>query len=172
MILGILSDTHGRHERAQRAVRVLREARAEALIHCGDLGSQRVLDAMAELSGWFVWGNTDDMDPALARYAETLGIRPPRRVPLRIDADGRIIEVYHGHEPEFGRRMNVLYAADERGQPCGEVNYVLHGHTHVANDARIGGARLINPGALHRAPAYSVATLDVARDELRFYDVT
>jgi predicted phosphodiesterase len=49
--------------------------------------------------------------------------------------------------------------------------YVLHGHTHRANDVSIAGLRIINPGALFRARPHTVATLDLARDAVAFWCV-
>jgi predicted phosphodiesterase len=50
-------------------------------------------------------------------------------------------------------------------------DYLFFGHTHVPQDERERGTRLINPGALHRAAEYTVALLDLATDELRFLEV-
>src|SRR5688500_14733276 len=44
VLLGILSDTHSRGEAASAAVSLLRTAGAAYLIHCGDVGSESVLE--------------------------------------------------------------------------------------------------------------------------------
>ena len=49
MILGILSDTHDRLARTERAVAALVAAGADALIHCGDLTGPDIVHACAEL---------------------------------------------------------------------------------------------------------------------------
>ena len=59
MLIGILSDTHDRVEAMAEAMRVLKEAGARYFIHCGDVGSERVLDYLAGEPGGFVFGNTD-----------------------------------------------------------------------------------------------------------------
>lgn len=169
MILGLLSDTHGFAQRTANAVEVLMHCGAEALVHCGDVGSTGVLDALAGTRAWIVRGNTDYLDGEIARYAELLGLHFARETPLRLELAGRRLVVFHGHEPEFGR----LFNGDEEDArtALGRCDYLLHGHTHVAADTRIGRLRIINPGALHRAGVYTVATLDIARDELRFWRV-
>ncbi|HMQ16532.1 MAG TPA: metallophosphoesterase family protein [Phycisphaerae bacterium] len=173
MILGLLSDSHGRHERTAAALRLLRDHGAAAFIHCGDIGDERVLDVLAEYAVQFVWGNNDQPDASLLRYCRALGLNPTAEPPLRVEHDGRRLCVFHGHEPLFWRVVRIL----ERGQPAplhevlGPVDYVLYGHTHVASDARLGDVRLINPGALTRAAEYTVATLDLACDALRFLTV-
>ena len=55
MILGILSDTHGRAELTASALATLRSAGAQFFIHCGDLGGESVLDQLAEVQARFVW---------------------------------------------------------------------------------------------------------------------
>ena len=47
MIVGILSDTHDRVAAAAAAIERLRQHGAEYFIHCGDVGSERVLDQLA-----------------------------------------------------------------------------------------------------------------------------
>ena len=74
---------------------------------------------------------------------------------------GKRFAVFHGHENEF---LRTLKSPD--------ADYVLHGHTHMRRDDRIGTCRVINPGALHRADPTTVATLDTDTDELRFHEIT
>ncbi len=169
MILGVLSDTHGRYKRTCAAVDLLRRVGADALLHCGDVGDERIFDAMAGMRAWFVWGNSDEPEPMLERYAHTLGVMPTRSVPLELKLDSRVIQVFHGHEPGFGRLLNRLEAAGDIAG--GRPDYVFHGHTHAADDYRIGATRVVNPGALHRAARHTVATLDLVNDELLFWEV-
>ena len=74
---------------------------------------------------------------------------------------GKRFAVFHGHEPAFRTAIDRL-----------DVDYLLHGHSHVCRDERINGKRIINPGALHRANPLTVATLDVASDRLVFHELT
>jgi len=171
MILGILSDSHGQHERTARAIRLLQQCGAEAFVHCGDIGGEQVLDQLAGLRVRFVWGNTDVVDASIVRYARSLGLTPPEGTPLRIESASRIIEVFHGHEPEFARLTRRLTRDASSATPASSPRYVLYGHTHYAADARFGAVRVINPGALHRARAYTVATLELTGDTLRFWQV-
>jgi predicted phosphodiesterase len=50
-------------------------------------------------------------------------------------------------------------------------DYLLHGHSHLTRDERVGRTRIINPGALHRAREKTVALLDTATDALKFITV-
>ena len=229
MILGILSDSHGRHRRTARAIRLLQNLGAEVLVHCGDLGGKAVLNELTGRRVWFVWGNTDVARPLLSRYAQQLGLAVPEGIPLCLELAGRSIAVFHGHEPQFTSlarliqseriaefetlletlvresplvresvrqrraaptchpekrsdegstliRESLLVPQERRIDagariPSRTTRYVLYGHSHRATDVRIGRVRLINPGALDRARPHTVATLDLKRDLVRFWQV-
>ena len=160
MIVGILSDTHDRTAAAAAAVELLRRRGAEYFIHCGDVGSERVLDQLAGLRAAFVWGNNDFDRMELQRYAEKLDIRCCGNFG-ELELNGKRFAVMHGDD--FRLRQRVL--ADQRH------DYLLQGHTHVRHDERVGRVRVINPGALHRAREKTVAVLDTATDELTFLKV-
>ncbi len=176
MILGILSDSHGRAARTRMALECLVAHGARGVVHCGDVGGTDVLSELAAVAPqldaaaavdstdrrcgvWFVWGNTDRVDAAAVRFTESVGLPAPRSVPLLLRVGGRRIAVFHGHEPEL----------DDFDTHA--VDYVLHGHTHVARDERADSLRIINPGALHRAARYTVATLDLPRDRVEFWTI-
>ena len=161
MILGILSDSHGRHRRTARAIRLLQGLGAEALVHCGDLGSEAVLDELVGLRVWFVWGNTDSVGPLLRNYARVLGLPVPETIPLRLELAGRSIAVFHGHEPQFtdlarriqhhlGRVTSPDIAARHEnprrifGATLSDCDYILYGHSHKATDARVCRVRPSN----------------------------
>jgi putative phosphoesterase len=173
VILGIFSDTHGQERTAARALRVLKQAGAEAFVLCGDVGGEGVLDHLAGLRAWFVWGNTDHAGPWMNAYARALGLTPPAGVPLRLELAGRSLAVFHGHEADFGRLMELVNSGRDASLAAvlPGVDYVLFGHWHTPCDDRVGSVRLINPGALYRARTRSVATLDLRRDLLRFWQV-
>jgi uncharacterized protein len=160
MRLGILSDTHDELVRTRLAVRILRDTGAEALVHCGDLASPPIVEALAVLPAWFVFGNHDsDMVPALQGAAAEFG-----PVCLGwggvIELSGRRLGVAHGHMTTDVRR--VLAEQPE---------FLLSGHSHVPSDAVVGGVRRINPGALHRADGFTAAVLDLESGELQVLPV-
>jgi putative phosphoesterase len=161
MIVGILSDSHGKVERVRRARSILVAAGARVLVHCGDVGG---MDVFGELLGCdlrFVWGNTDVPTQGMRAYLESVGIAAPTTVPLAFELAGYGFQVFHGHEREFAAAL-----ADP------QVDYILHGHTHAARHEFIGNTQVINPGALQRALTYTVATLDLDRSEVRFHKLT
>jgi putative phosphoesterase len=160
VIVGILSDSHGKAEITQRAVQLLLSHKAEYLVHCGDVGSQAVLDCLAGHPSMFVFGNNDWDRKPLADYAQSIGVACG-------DEEGKLAFnnkpaiVTHGDDPQIINRAlaNPL------------LNYLFLGHTHQVMDSRQGHVRLINPGALYRAARKTVALLDTQSDDLRFLAV-
>ena len=160
VILGILSDTHGRADAAAEAMRVLRAAGATYFIHCGDVGSESVLDHLAGAQAAFVFGNTDWDRRPLERYAQSIGVAC-HGAAADLSLDGKRIAVVHGDDSRLKQRLLA-------GQ---EYDYLFQGHTHVPADERVGRTRVINPGALHRATVKTVATVDLTRDAVKFLKV-
>lgn len=158
MLVGLLSDSHGRHLAVRTAMTLFDKLGVSHLIHCGDVGSPEVFDEMVGRSCTFVWGNTDFPDDGLLTYALSLGLPIPQEIPVRLELEGKRFAVFHGHEPGFDTAIQRL-----------EVDYILHGHTHVTRNERFDGKRIINPGALHRAARKTVATLETGTDQLTFH---
>ena len=157
MLIGIVSDTHDKADTMAAAVALLRGRGAEFFIHCGDVGSARVLDHLAGLPGCFVWGNCDWDRASLQRYASDIDVAchgPFGDLTL----DGKRIAVVHGDDHVLKRRLLTGQRHD----------YLLQGHTHVREDTRVGRTRVINPGALHRANPKTAALLDTESDKLEF----
>ncbi len=160
MRLGILSDTHDKLARTVAAVGLLRDAGADALVHCGDLTGPPIVAACAVLPFWFVFGNNDDDSvPDLQQAADEFGATCLGWGGV-IELCGKRIGVAHGH-----------MTADIRRVMADKPDYLLSGHSHIASDAVVGSARRINPGALHRADEFTVALLDLESGELEFLQV-
>ena len=160
MLVGILSDTHDRADAASAGIRLLKSRGAQYLIHCGDVGSERVLDHLAGLRAAFVFGNCDYDLRGLQRYAAGIGLTCLGAFG-EIELDGKRFAVMHGDDFVLKRRL----LAEQRH------DYLLQGHTHHARDERVGRVRVINPGALHRARPKTVALLDTATEALSFIEV-
>src|SRR5690554_5419639 len=99
----------------------------------------------------FVIGNTDFDRQALLRYGRGLGLGGHHPM-ADLQVAGKRIAVLHGDDSRLMRQLLESQRYD----------YLLHGHTHVADDRMEGRTRIINPGALHRAAPKSVALLDPA----------
>ncbi|MBC8109185.1 MAG: metallophosphoesterase [Anaerolineae bacterium] len=163
MLIGILSDTHGRFKASKAAVDLLRSRGAEFLIHCGDVGEENILDLLAGDAppAAFVWGNNDYDRGRLGAYAKSIGVTCLDCFG-RLELAGKRVAVTHGDRLSLVREVTEEQSAD----------YLLVGHTHVMVDRRVNGVRMINPGALYRSAVKSCALLQTDTDELEFLTVT
>lgn len=160
MRIGILSDTHNQRDRTLRALDSLKSHGAELLIHCGDFVDAAILELLAGLPCYFVFGNNDsDAISELRSAAKSTGA-------ICLDwggvatIEGKRLAITHGH-----------LRSEVRSLLAQEPDYLLSGHSHRMSNSFHGPTRRINPGALHRAREFSVALLDLTTDELRFLDV-
>src|SRR5688572_14146288 len=160
MLIGIVSDTHDKADTMAVVMRILRERGAEFFIHCGDVGSTRVLDHLAGLPACFVFGNCDWDRAVLKRYAQDIDLACHDSFG-DLTLAGKRIAVTHGDDHVLKRRLLSEQQHD----------YLLQDHTHVREDTRFGKTRLINPGALHRANPKTAALLDTAEDSVEFFIV-
>ncbi len=160
MLVGILSDSHGRHLAVRQAMALFDRLAVKHVIHCGDVGGTPVFDELVGRPLSFVWGNTDTPDNGVFAYLESVGLSPPETIPLRVTLDNKSFAVFHGHENGFDDAPHAL-----------DVDFILHGHTHLARDESFKGKRIINPGALHRARTKTVATLDTSTGQLTFHEI-
>jgi putative phosphoesterase len=167
MRIGILSDTHGKTKRLQKALELLTQNDAEAVVHCGDILSAEEVQVLGGFPGlaYLTAGNMDrHAVESIAESAESLGVMFAAdflSVPLR---DGRELIATHGHLEEL---LDDLIRS-------GQYAYVCHGHTHYRRDERVGPTRVINPGALYHAKdrqGESVCLLDTDKDTVEFLKI-
>jgi putative phosphoesterase len=125
---GLIADTHNTiHPRILAAFEG-----AEAILHAGDVGEERLLDELAVVAPTYaVQGNCDLGDSRLPRL---------RVVEL---AFGRAI-VTHSHLQDAVGRDPESLARHFRPQ---KPRLIVFGHTHVPYHARHNGAWVVNPGA-------------------------
>ncbi len=126
--IGILSDTHGQSEMAERAAAVLARHSPELVFHCGDIGGEAVINALLSLPMVYVFGNVDDDRAGLRRYIAALGAACEEPFAER-ELAGRRIAAIHGHNEHQLRDLVESQRYD----------YLLHGHTHVLRDPTRGG---------------------------------
>jgi len=156
MKVGIVSDSHGKVSRLKRALEVLIARGAEIIVHCGDVGSEDCIVALADanLPCFVVAGNMDKHVDRFAIAAKQTGVNfDPSKIIITLD-DGQRLAITHGNDGEIFRQL----LADD------SIRYICTGHTHKAADERIGQKRLINPGALRHAHPTTVAMLDTQTD--------
>lgn len=156
--VGIVSDTHDNEAAVGEAVRLLAARGVRDVIHCGDVCSASTVELFRGFRFRVCLGNNDSARE-LAAAAERIGGAYAAR--LDVEVGGRRFFVAHGDEE---RPLREALAS-------GSYDYVLYGHTHRRDDRRVGRARLINPGALHRAPAWTFALLHPADGRLESVEV-
>jgi len=161
MLLALLSDTHDNVRSTKAALELLAPHQPAAYLHAGDLVAPDMLAHFAGLGPFhFVFGNNEYDHAAIRSLALSLDLHCHGDA-ADLTFAGKRVALLHGHD---GALLNKLARS-------GDYAYVIHGHTHVRQDLRINGTRIINPGALHRAKIKSVALLNVATDELRFLEL-
>lgn len=148
------------------AATLLLQHGAEILIHCGDIGSESVLVELltilspAKIPLHAVLGNVDYPDDVFDCWSKPGEFQILGRF-AELTLNGKRIAVIHGDNNQR------LWTAEASG----DYDYIFTGHTHVPEDRRAGKTRVINPGAVYRARPPSIATLDLATDNLRFLEI-
>jgi putative phosphoesterase len=160
MLLALLSDTHDNEATTRAALELLKPHNPAAYLHAGDLVSPAMLALFVGLNFHFIYGNNEWDLTTLRTRALAEGFTCHDHA-ADLTFAGKRIAMVHGHE--HSRLERLIHS--------GDYAYVIHGHTHLKKDARLGPTRIINPGALQRAKVKTVALLDVARDELRFFEI-
>ena len=165
MKVGIISDTHGQVDLALSAAREFIFRGAEAVLHCGDIGSDMVLSEMAalfqtlEIRMYVVLGNCD-LTERWDFYPEDIGV----------EVLGRFGEVELA-----GKKIAIVHSDDEEAfslaATANEYDYLFSGHSHVRHDKRRQRTRLVNPGSAGRGMHPSCAMLDLVEDELEFFTI-
>jgi uncharacterized protein len=151
MLLGVVSDSHGRIPNTEAAVRMLDSLQVEAVVHCGDIGSLEIPPLFSSWPTHFVFGNVDynkvELERAIAGQ--------------NLSCHGAFADLTLG-----GRRIAVIHSDDlkrfRQAIESGDYDLVCYGHTHLAEHHVEGRTLVLNPGALHRAKPPSLAVVDLA----------
>lgn len=150
MRIGVISDTHGAVENTQRAVRMLESLEVEALLHCGDIGTPEVVELLKPWPAYYVLGNCDYDQGALA---EAIGANGQTFCGEFGDVElaGVRIALAHGHD---SRRLQSAITS-------GDYALVCTGHTHKKRCEPIGETLVLNPGAVYRANPHTIAVVEL-----------
>ena len=158
-MIGFISDSHGEWLRTRSAIQLLEKRECNIIIHLGDVETFEVLDELAGHNVILVFGNCDYVS-RLIEYAVTIGIEVQDPAGT-MTVDGMTIAYLHGHD--FSQYQKFI--EDD------QIDIIAHGHSHEIRDEVVENTRCINPGALHRAPRYTVAVLNTKTDTLDFLEV-
>ena len=159
MPIAVLADTHmpkGDRRLPDRCLKAI--ARADAVIHAGDVSTLAVLREIEAIAPpvHAVHGNVDEA--ALRRLLPEA---------LELDLDGHTIAVVHDAGPARGRLERL-----RRRFP--EAEAAIFGHSHLPLHESADGFQIFNPGSpteRRRAPQWSMGLLHVRSDGLHFEHV-
>ncbi len=121
MIIGVISDTHGKL--TEQALNALKGS--NVVFHAGDIGSPEIIQTLEKISTVYpVRGNTDR-----GIWAQTLSMTQ------MVELGGRTFYVLH----DIGDLNIDLKAAG--------VDVVIYGHSHMPKEEKHDGVLYFNPGS-------------------------
>ena len=161
MRIGVLSDTHGRLDYAQAAIRLLREREVELILHCGDIDTPATVRLFTNVRTHFVFGNWDLNLRGLNRAIREIGAVGHGEIG-RMEIGGKRIAWLHGHVR--GARLRL--------EASGEWDFIFYGHSHKPKVHETGRTLVLNPGALHRAKVKTVAVVDLRDGRFEVLEVS
>lgn len=149
MNIAILSDTHSRYQTVEKALALVQERKISTILHCGDIDDAETVWLFQGFTTHFVLGNCDTDRLALQQAIHGIGetLHQPYG---QLELDGLRLAFLHGDDTRLLR--DLARAA--------RFDFLFHGHTHVAEERRVGTTRVVNPGALHRTRVKTFAVLD------------
>ncbi|NLJ41964.1 MAG: metallophosphoesterase family protein [Clostridiales bacterium] len=121
MVIGVISDTHGKL--TKQALEALKGS--EIIIHAGDVGGAEILKALEEVAPVYaVRGNTD-----ISEWGRTLPMTQ------MLEAGGKTIYVLHD------------IATMDLNPQAANIDIVIYGHSHIPKEERQDGILYFNPGS-------------------------
>lgn len=159
MKVGVVSDSHGQVENLRRAIKAMREAGADLIVHLGD-----DYDDVTALS-----------DQERAMIIQVPGVfstyyQNPR-IPNRLIEEWEGVRVLLTHTPAAHKHDLPTDLKPEGVAARGEVRLVLSGHSHIPEVKEQEGVIWVNPGHLKAddkkgyPPTY--ALLEIVGTEVR-----
>ena len=132
--VGVISDTHNHLPNVARIVKLLNDARVDAVVHTGDVTQAKTLRVLAGLAAPLlgVWGNNDLERESLDAVCAEFDFHFVDGV-LELSWSSRRVFVVHDPieiDAAFLRRADVIF----------------HGHVHRRVEERTSGTLVFNPG--------------------------
>lgn len=161
-MIGIISDTHDNVPNILKAVEIFKKNSVEFVIHCGDVISPSSVKLFAGLKMKFVFGNCDGDRANIEEKCREIGGEHYGKV-MELKCEGKNIGVVHGENPLINDKMLSK-----------ELDYFIHGHTHVPEDKKAGKTRVLCPGGHYLGDPkdyQKIIILNVENDKVLFVDV-
>lgn len=158
-LLGVISDTHGDAAATSRAVDEFLRRGVERIVHCGDVGTPKILEVFRPIPTDFVAGNCDGpWRTAFETEIPKIGGRFFGKNG-QLDWNGR--KIFFTHDGNIENRVE--------NEAFSELwDLICCGHTHKFQLLKYKATKILNPGAIQarfEQPCCCVvdANLDVAR---------
>ena len=148
--LVVVSDTHGNLASTDQATEMIERLHPDCIIHCGDIGETAVIPFFDRWPTHFVFGNCDPDHATLTRAIEAAGQHCHHRFGT-LELDGVKIAFLHSDDRKLFQQTIL----------SGEYDLVCYGHTHEVLTEKVEKTIVMNPGALHRARAYTFAVVEL-----------
>ncbi|MCS7249327.1 MAG: metallophosphoesterase [candidate division WOR-3 bacterium] len=131
MLLGIISDTHDHIEKVKKAIEIFNQYDLICVIHCGDFVAPFTLKEFTNLKTKFygVFGNCDGEKEGLLKVAKENNFLLSE-APLKLSLGNKKFLIFHKLKKEEIK----------------DVDYVIHGHTHLCEIKKENNIFFINPG--------------------------
>jgi putative phosphoesterase len=138
MQLLVMSDSHDNIWKLEAAAEHL--ARADVVLHCGDICSPFMVRRLGELTGakpvHVIWGNNDGDTYLIGQVASGFPHVVLDGALAQFEIGG--LKVAANHYPEISRGL----------AKSGDYGLVCYGHDHILHEERVGECLLLNPGEL------------------------
>lgn len=146
MKIGIISDTHNNLEYTKKAIAYFNAQKVEKVFHAGDMVSAEFAEVFEDLEMPMIlaFGNCDHDRFSLKKYAEVCADI------CRVELAGKKIVMAH------------KFCFDQ------ESDVIIHGHTHIVENQKIGNIRILNPGecSARKFGKSTVMIYDFNKDEV------
>jgi len=149
MLIGLISDTHGRFDERIPAL----FAGVEHILHAGDICGNEIIARLEQIAPVTAVLGNNDYDPQY-RELEVIELAGVRFL------IHHIIPFHNPHAPIFDSIRRV------------RPDFVVYGHTHKPADQTLNGVRFLNPG--YTGPGRfnlprTLATLDLTKNPAAFH---
>lgn len=139
MKIAVISDTHDNIWNIDKALQLIKEAKCEAIIFCGDFCAPFSADRLTRsgLPIYAVFGNNDEDQGAIIKMSgEKFNFSPLAQEFSELEFSGR--KIAFCHYPKLARLL----------AETGDYDAVFYGHDHLKNVETVGKTLLCNPGAV------------------------
>jgi putative phosphoesterase len=145
MKIGILSDTHNRHEPIEAAFDQFKMHGVSTVIHCGDWMSVETMDFIRELvtaNAMTLKGVLGNNDKDLTGFGDYIAMHKDDFFDvtegiLECTIESKVFVIYRGHHIPTRKRVEATENAD----------VILLGHSHKPRIEENGSRLIINPGS-------------------------